>query len=37
MISRIKQFLSHIFLLPEESVIFQELFIDKNPHYKEAL
>lgn len=37
MITRIKQFFSHVFLLPEESIIFQELFIDKNPHYKENL
>ncbi|MDD5377033.1 MAG: phosphoribosyltransferase family protein [Candidatus Gracilibacteria bacterium] len=35
--SRIQQFLSHIFLLPEEPIIFQELFVDKNPNYKEGL
>lgn len=34
---RIRQFLSHVFLLPEEPIIFQELFIDKNLHYKESL
>lgn len=37
MIARIKQFLSHVFLLREEPIVFQELFIDKNPHYKESL
>jgi len=37
MIARIIQFLSHIFLLPEEPVVFQELFADKNPHYKKSL
>lgn len=37
MIARIRQFLSHVFLSPEEPIIFQELFIDKNPHYKENL
>lgn len=37
MIARIKQFLSHVFLLPEDPIIFQELFVDKNPHYKESL
>lgn len=37
MITRITQFLSHIFLLPEESMTFQELFVDKNPQYKESL
>lgn len=35
--SRIQQFLTHVFLSPEEPIIFQELFIDKNPHYKESL
>ncbi|NDK19632.1 ComF family protein [Candidatus Gracilibacteria bacterium] len=35
--TRIQQFLSHVFLLPEESVILRELFIDKNPHYKKSL
>lgn len=34
---RIQQFFSHVFLLPEEPIIFQELFVDKNPHYKESL
>lgn len=34
-LSRIGQFLSHVFLLPEEPMVFQELFIDKNPHYLE--
>ncbi|EKD30277.1 MAG: phosphoribosyltransferase [uncultured bacterium (gcode 4)] len=37
MIARIKQFLSHVFLFPEELIVFQELFVDKNPHYKESL
>lgn len=30
---RIKQFLSHVFLLPEKVPVFQDLFIDKNPSY----
>ncbi|MDD5197941.1 MAG: phosphoribosyltransferase family protein [Candidatus Gracilibacteria bacterium] len=37
MIARIRQFLFHVFLSPEEPIIFRELFIDKNPHYKENL
>lgn len=37
MIARIKQFLSHVFLAPEEPLVFQELFVDNNSHYKESL
>ncbi|MFA6090975.1 MAG: phosphoribosyltransferase family protein [Candidatus Gracilibacteria bacterium] len=35
--SRIRLFFLHIFLLPEEEIIFQELFIDKNPYYQEIM
>lgn len=34
---RIRQFLSHVFLFAEEPAVFRELFVDKNPHYKEGL
>ena len=33
--SRISAFLSHVFLVPEETPVFQELFVDKNPYYQE--
>lgn len=37
MFQRIRTFLAHVFLLPEVVPFFQELFIDKNPHYKEIM
>lgn len=36
-ILRIRQFLSHVFLLPEETPAFRELFVDNNPHYRKPL
>ena len=35
--SRIQQFLSNVFLMREESSLFQELFIDKNSHYQKSM
>lgn len=34
-ISRISAFLYHVFIVPEEIPLFQELFVDKNPYYTE--
>ena len=34
-LSRVKQFFLHVFLLPKEIPIFQELYIDKNIQYKD--
>lgn len=34
---RISLFFSHVFLVPEEVPVFQELFIDKNPYYHEEM
>ncbi len=36
-LSRIQTFLSHVFLVPEETPLFQELFVDKNPYYREEI
>jgi competence protein ComFC len=36
-LSRISEFLSHVFLVPEEPSSFQELFIDKNRYYLEQM
>ena len=35
--SRISIFFSNVFLIPEETLVFDELFADRNPHYKEAM
>ena len=35
--ARIRLFFSHVFLVPEEDTIFQELFMDKNPYYQEIM
>ena len=34
---RVRAFIFHVFFLPEETPVFDELFIDKNPYYRETM